>query len=83
MAFSKIHEMGPNGDTLLILRNPGAPFAVCYTAEEWPNTLPYHQSRDSTHREPSVIHTAALSEHDSDLSDVSSLPRAAPEPRHI
>ncbi|EGU72601.1 hypothetical protein BFJ70_g16955 [Fusarium oxysporum] len=83
MAFSKIHEIDPNGDTLLILRNPGAPFAVCYTEEEWPNTLSYHQSSDSTHHEASAVRTEALSDNDSGLSDVSSLPQAEPEPRHI
>lgn len=38
---STIHKVDPNGDTLLILRNPNAPFAG--DAAVWPNALPKYR----------------------------------------
>lgn len=38
---STVHKVDPNGDTLLILRNPNAPFAGDATV--WPNALPKYR----------------------------------------
>ncbi|KAF4966748.1 hypothetical protein FSARC_5613 [Fusarium sarcochroum] len=83
MALSEMHVIDPDGDTLLILRDAGAPFAACLTEEEWPNKLPQHQSSNSKQNEASVISTETLKESDSGLSDVSLSPQAKPEPKHI
>ncbi|KAL6909050.1 hypothetical protein GGI43DRAFT_166914 [Trichoderma evansii] len=37
-----VHKVDPNGDTLLILRNPNAPFAGDATV--WPNALPKYRT---------------------------------------
>lgn len=39
-----IQEIDPEGDTLLTLRQPDAPFAVCEEKTMWPNYLPQYDS---------------------------------------
>ncbi|KAH6971902.1 hypothetical protein EDB80DRAFT_596492 [Ilyonectria destructans] len=54
MAKPQMHEIDPKGDTLFILRNPDAPFAVSSTGEEWLNALSQHQSGESKYQEASI-----------------------------
>ncbi|RFU76325.1 hypothetical protein TARUN_5913 [Trichoderma arundinaceum] len=39
-----VHQVDPDGDTLLILRNPNAPF-LSATTGVWPNALPRYRSQ--------------------------------------
>lgn len=41
-----IHKIVPNGDTLLILRNSNAPFAVMAASSVWPDAIEIYQGED-------------------------------------
>ncbi|PTB46205.1 uncharacterized protein TrAFT101_004323 [Trichoderma asperellum] len=55
-----IHKVDPNGDTLLILRNPNAPFAGDATV--WPDALPKYRS-DRLKRNERELELIAQAEH--------------------
>lgn len=50
-----IHDIDSDGDTLLILRNPDAPFAVLGSAALWPDHLPDHSSQKMKMSERSLV----------------------------
>lgn len=55
-----VHKIDPNGDTLLILRNPNAPFAAG-DANVWPNAIQKYRS-ESLRRNERVLVELAKSE---------------------
>ncbi|EWG55228.1 hypothetical protein FVEG_17477 [Fusarium verticillioides 7600] len=83
MAISDIHEVQEGGDTLLILRNSGAPFATHNTEDEWLNALPEQQTEISKRRESSIIPKKSHNDPNDALADGSSNAQAQPEPLHL
>ncbi|SPJ72619.1 uncharacterized protein FTOL_02348 [Fusarium torulosum] len=67
MSVPKIEEIDPDGDTLLILRNPNAPFATWNHEidQEWANALPQYQSAMSKSHELTILPTEASDDKDS------------------
>lgn len=49
-----IHKIDPNGDTLLIFRNPGAPFAVGDASSCWPDALPDYRTKEMIENEQDI-----------------------------
>lgn len=82
MPDSGMHNIDPDGDTLLILQHSYAQFAVCDTDERWPNALPQHQSPYSKQQEKSILSSEHAEGGDSVLSGTSSLVKDEPEPKH-
>lgn len=83
MEISDIHEVHEGGDTLLILRNSGAPFATHNTEDEWLNALPGYQTEMSKRRESSIIPKKSHSDPNEALTDGSSNAEAKSEPLHM
>ncbi|RGP62440.1 hypothetical protein FSPOR_9287 [Fusarium sporotrichioides] len=67
MSPLKLEEIDPDGDTLLILCNPNAPFATWNSEidQEWTNALPQHQSDTSKTNELTILPTEAIDTEDS------------------
>jgi hypothetical protein len=82
MPGSGVHDIDPDGDTLLILQHSDAPFAVCDTDERWPNALPQHQSTESKQQEMSILSKEPADGGDSVLSGIPSLVEDELEPKH-
>ncbi|CVK98808.1 uncharacterized protein FMAN_16171 [Fusarium mangiferae] len=80
MAISEVREVQPDGDTLLILRNSGATFAMHNTENEWPNALPKFQTELSIRRESSIFPKESHTDPYETLADDLSLAQAKPEP---
>jgi hypothetical protein len=55
---SIIHKIDPKGDTLLVLRNPNAPFAVGDASSTWPNALPKYRTEKMRKNERELIYVA-------------------------
>ncbi|KAM0208200.1 hypothetical protein ACHAPA_007147 [Fusarium lateritium] len=72
MSDPKLEEIDPDGDTLLILRNPNAPFATWSneTDQQWANTLPQHQSVMSKSHELTILPTEVIDDKDSAKTDI-------------
>ncbi|KAF5703317.1 hypothetical protein FMUND_13016 [Fusarium mundagurra] len=83
MAISDVYEVQEGGDTLLILRNSGAPFAAHNTEDEWLNALPQHQTELSKRRESSIIPKKSHIVSSETVSNDSSLAEDKPEPLHM
>ncbi|KAF4994660.1 hypothetical protein FGRMN_5657 [Fusarium graminum] len=79
MTPPELHVVDPDGDTLLILYHPDAPFAICGAEKMWPNTLPQYQSTESKEHEESVIPTSVPSALDIASSDTSKSPQPETE----
>ncbi|KAL7921916.1 hypothetical protein ACQKWADRAFT_293877 [Trichoderma austrokoningii] len=64
---STIHKVDPNGDTLLILKNPNAPFAA---GDEtvWPNVLPKYRTEKMRRNERELIDLAQVEQPEGDGS---------------
>lgn len=54
---STIHKVDPNGDTLLILKNPNAPFAAG-DENVWPNVLPKYRTEKMRKNERELMQLA-------------------------
>lgn len=79
-----MYEIDPKGDTLFILRNPDAPFAVPSTREKWLNALPQHQSSESKRQEASITFSEDDATDDtSSSSDVSLMAPVEEEEKEI
>lgn len=81
--MSEVHEVQEGGDTLLILRNPGATFATHNTEDEWLNALPGHQSELSKRYESSIIQKNSHSAPHETFADDTSLTEDKPEALHM
>jgi hypothetical protein len=62
---SVIHKVDPYGDTLLILKNPNAPFAEG-DSNVWPNSLPKYRTEKLRKNERELLELAISDESDSD-----------------
>ncbi|XEV04480.1 hypothetical protein FSHL1_009767 [Fusarium sambucinum] len=83
MTFSEVHEVYPDGDTLLIIRHSGAAFATGGFEDEWPIALPKYETEASKRYESSVLIKISQGDEYETVSDPSSLAQAKPEPLHL
>lgn len=64
---STIHKVDPNGDTLLILKNPNAPFAAG-DENVWPNLLPKYRTEKMRRNERELVQLVCADESDDDTT---------------
>ncbi|KAG8361285.1 hypothetical protein FVEN_g984 [Fusarium venenatum] len=71
MSAPTLEEIDPDGDTLLILRNPNAPFATWNSEidQEWANAVPQHQSETSKLCELTIQPTEGIDDKGSDQTE--------------
>ncbi|XEV07196.1 hypothetical protein FSHL1_012483 [Fusarium sambucinum] len=71
MSAPELEEIDPDGDTLLILRNPNAPFATWNSEidQEWANAIPQHQSDTSKSYELTILPTEDTNDKDSSQAE--------------